>query len=69
MPALDLSQLAYHAHMAAHQLVRRKRKNWAGKNAGVVLVFCIVLVIAFGLIVLFLYRKILARRAARITTA
>ena len=67
MPHLDGSQLAYHAHMAAHQLVRRKRKNWAGKNAGVVLVFCIVFVIALGLIILFLYRRILARRAARTT--
>jgi hypothetical protein len=46
-----------------HQLVRRK--NWAAENAGVMLVFCIVFVIASGLLSLYLYRKWMAKKAAR----
>ncbi|PGH28349.1 hypothetical protein GX50_08913 [[Emmonsia] crescens] len=60
MPALSLitrDEAVY------HQLT--KRKNWAGKNAGVVLVFCIVFIIAVGLISLFVYRWNLRRKAAR----
>jgi len=47
-----------------HLLAKRK-KSWPAKNAGVMLVFCIVFVIATGLISLAVYRKILARRAAK----
>jgi len=46
-----------------HQLV--KRKNWAAKEPGVILVFCIVFSVAALLIGLFLYRKLQARRAAK----
>jgi hypothetical protein len=46
-----------------HQL--SKRKNWPAKNAGVMVVFCVVFVVAAGLSSLFIYRKILARRAAK----
>ncbi|KAG8353552.1 hypothetical protein FVEN_g8567 [Fusarium venenatum] len=45
----------------AHQLV--KRQNWASKEAGVIVVFCIVGVVAIGLLSLFLYKKAAARKA------
>lgn len=61
MAALDLSLLSRDAQL--HQW--NKRSNWAGKNAGVVVVFCIVFVIAAGLLGLFLQRKYLARMARR----
>lgn len=63
MPALDLSLIARDAQSTVHQLA--KRENWARKEAGVIVVFCIVFIVAAGLIGLFLYRKMLARRARR----
>lgn len=42
-----------------------KRQNWAQKEAGVVVVFCIVFVVALGLIGLFIGRKISAARARK----
>jgi hypothetical protein len=50
---------------AAGQLVRRE--NWAGKEAGVIVVFCIVFIVAVGLIGLFVSRALGRRRAARAT--
>ncbi|EAW12895.1 uncharacterized protein ACLA_013300 [Aspergillus clavatus NRRL 1] len=47
----------------AHQLT--KRRNWAGDNPGVILVFCIVFIVAMGLVFLFIYRKWMARKAAK----
>ncbi|EEP79697.1 predicted protein [Uncinocarpus reesii 1704] len=47
----------------AHQLV--KRANFASRNPGVILVFCIVGIVGIGLAALFIHRKWLARRAAR----
>ncbi|KAM0240840.1 hypothetical protein ACHAP5_007824 [Fusarium lateritium] len=44
-----------------HQLA--KRQNWAAKEPGVIVVFCIVGVVFFGLVGLFLYRKAVARKA------
>ena len=64
MPALDLSLVARDANL----LVKRK-SNWAGHEAGVVLVFCIVFILVVGFIGLFVYRKILARKAARPSNA
>lgn len=40
-----------------------KRRNWASKNPGVVLVFCIVFIVGVGVIALFAYRKWMARKA------
>lgn len=64
MPALSL-----HARSAApldsspvHQLFKRK-KNFAAREPGVILVFCIVGSIAILLIGLFIMRKIQARRS------
>ncbi|KAJ9156253.1 hypothetical protein NKR23_g1459 [Pleurostoma richardsiae] len=39
-----------------------KRSNWAGKEAGVVLVFCIIFVVGVGLIALFTHKWLVARR-------
>ncbi len=63
MPVLTRSHVSSGLDLARHQLV--KRDNWAGENVGVVLVLCIVFIIAVGLIALFIYRKLLARKAAR----
>lgn len=65
MAALDMSLVPRDAHAALHQLT--KRKNWAAREAGVVVVFCVVFIVVAGLIFLFLYRKLLARRARRQT--
>ncbi|AEO56015.1 hypothetical protein MYCTH_2314467 [Thermothelomyces thermophilus ATCC 42464] len=42
-----------------------KRSNWAGRNAGVMVVFCVVFVVGVGLIGLWIYKKVLARREKR----
>lgn len=42
-----------------------KRENWAQKEAGVVVVFCIVFVVAVGVIGLFISKKISAARAKK----
>lgn len=42
-----------------------KRSNWASKNPGPILVFCIVFVVGMGLVLLFSYRFMLSRKAAR----
>ncbi|KAK4462019.1 hypothetical protein QBC42DRAFT_85502 [Cladorrhinum samala] len=54
MPAIDYSysQLA-------------KRSNWPAKNAGVMVVFCIVGVVGIGLIFLFVMKKMAARKERR----
>jgi len=54
---------------AAQQLV--KRKNWAAREAGVIVVFCVVFIVASGLLGLHLSRWIARRRekqAARRST-
>lgn len=45
-----------------------KRQNWAQQEAGVVVVFCIVFVVAVGVIGLFISRKISAARARKQST-
>ncbi|KAI9810515.1 MAG: hypothetical protein M1826_003535 [Phylliscum demangeonii] len=74
MAAIDSSLVArstasslLHTLLLARSTPPKKNNNWAGRNAGVVLVFAIVFVIVMGLILLFVYRKLLARRAARAT--
>lgn len=42
-----------------------KRENWAQKEAGVVVVFCIVFVVAVGLIGLWIHKTCAARRARK----
>lgn len=43
------------------QLAKRGT-DWPAKNAGVMVVFCVVFVVAVGLLSLFIYKKVLARR-------
>ncbi|KAI5288353.1 hypothetical protein KEM52_001199 [Ascosphaera acerosa] len=64
MPAISLVKRAEHA--AAENLVQLARRgNWASHNAGVVLVFCILFIVACGILFLIIYRKIMARKARR----
>lgn len=49
------------------QLAKRS-DNWASREAGVVVVFCIVFVVAVGLIGLFISKKLAARKAAKAST-
>ncbi|KAK4156283.1 hypothetical protein C8A00DRAFT_12764 [Chaetomidium leptoderma] len=42
-----------------------KRSNWASRNVGVMIVFCIVFVVAVGLIALLIHKKMRARRETR----
>lgn len=48
------------------ELVKRE-KSWPAREAGVMVVFCIVGVVAIGLISLFVHKKLVARRAAKST--
>jgi hypothetical protein len=45
--------------------VLMKRKNWAAREAGVMVVFCVVFVVATGLLALYISRALARRRAAR----
>ncbi|EDO65086.1 hypothetical protein GE21DRAFT_7906 [Neurospora crassa] len=39
-----------------------KRSNWAGREAGVIVVFCVVFIVLVGLVALFIHKKCAARR-------
>ncbi|KAI4597313.1 hypothetical protein KJ359_004419 [Pestalotiopsis sp. 9143b] len=60
MPAINTGLVARDtlSHIA-------KRENWAAKEAGVVVVFAIVFVVAVGLIGLFIHKKCAARKARK----
>ncbi|KUI73031.1 hypothetical protein VM1G_11863 [Cytospora mali] len=60
MPAINNALIAREAisHIA-------KRKNWAQKEAGVIVVFAIVFIVAVGVIGLFISRKVSSARARR----
>ncbi|KAL2840772.1 hypothetical protein BJY01DRAFT_218102 [Aspergillus pseudoustus] len=60
MPAIDSLAIATQRHVL-------ERRNWASENPGPILVFCIVFIVAMGVILLFLYRKWMAGRASRET--
>lgn len=60
MPAIDKTLIA--RDQSLHQLAKR---NWADNNVGVIVVFCIVFIVAVGLITLFTYRKMMAKKALR----
>ncbi|ORY09320.1 hypothetical protein BCR34DRAFT_439947, partial [Clohesyomyces aquaticus] len=62
MAAIDMSLVA-RSEAAVHQLM--KRKNWAAREPGVILVFCIVGTIALLLFGLFIQKKLAARKAAK----
>jgi hypothetical protein len=56
MAAIDMSLVA-RSELAVHQLMKRK-KNWAAREPGVILVFCIVGAIAILLIGLMVQKKV-----------
>jgi hypothetical protein len=58
MPALNMVR-----DDSLHQLVRRG--SWPSENVGVMVVFCIVFVVAVGLLSIFLHKKFMAKRAAK----
>jgi hypothetical protein len=43
-----------------------KRDNWAAQEPGVILVFCIVFVVAVGVISVWIHRKLAARKASTV---
>ncbi|OHW89890.1 hypothetical protein CSPAE12_11533 [Colletotrichum incanum] len=59
MPAIN----SIVARDAVHQLA--KRQNWASQEAGVIVVFCIVFVVAVGVIGLLVSRCLSRRKAKR----
>jgi len=62
MAAIDTSLLA-RSENALHELV--KRKNWAAREPGVILVFCIIGTLGILLIGIFINKKISERRARK----
>jgi predicted MFS family arabinose efflux permease len=50
-------------HKHTHELL--KRHNWASRNPGVILVFCIVFLVVLGFFTLFIYRRMLRRNAEK----
>ena len=60
MAAVDMS-LVTRSEAALHQLV--KRKNWAQREPGVIVVFAIVGCVAILVIGLFIQKRISARKA------
>ncbi|KAK2012771.1 hypothetical protein LZ32DRAFT_531488 [Colletotrichum eremochloae] len=59
MPAVN----SIFARDAVHQLA--KRKNWASQEAGVIVVFCIIFLVAAGVTGLMVSRCISRRKAKR----
>ncbi|KAK0745206.1 hypothetical protein B0T21DRAFT_251329, partial [Apiosordaria backusii] len=60
MAAINTSLVARDTYAALS-----KRSNWAAEEPGVMVVFCIVGVVGIGLIALFIYKKMVARRERR----
>ena len=61
MAAIEKSLIAREVYS---QIVKRE-KNWAAREPGVIVVFCIVFIVAVGLLSLWLYKKLIARKAAK----
>lgn len=59
MPAISTAVVARDtfSHLA--------KRNWASEEPGVIVVFCIVFIVAVGLIALFIHKKLAARREKR----
>lgn len=56
MPALTVTSRSQANDMS----LIMKRSNWASREPGVILVFCIVFIVALGIVALFAYRKWMA---------
>ncbi|KAJ5577991.1 uncharacterized protein N7459_006955 [Penicillium hispanicum] len=57
------TRLVPQPHLATTLHTFTKRSNWASRNPGVVLVFCIVFLVGVGVIALFVYRRWMKRKA------
>ncbi|KAF1845795.1 uncharacterized protein K460DRAFT_366647 [Cucurbitaria berberidis CBS 394.84] len=66
MAALDMSLVA-RSEYALHQLVKRK-KNWAQREPGVIVVFVIVFLVAILVIAMFINKKRQAAKGAVVVT-
>ena len=63
MPAINsLVARDQFAHLVARE------ENWAKQEAGVIVVFCIVGLVAIGLLALFIHKKLAARKANKAPT-
>lgn len=60
MPAINTAIVARDAFSTI-----AKRESWPAREAGVMVVFCIVFVVAVGLIGLFIHKKLAARKARK----
>jgi hypothetical protein len=63
MAAIDTSLVARSSEATLHQLM--KRKNWAAREPGVILVFAIIGAVVILLTGLYIQKKLAARRAAK----
>ncbi|KAI9710397.1 MAG: hypothetical protein M1812_007433 [Candelaria pacifica] len=70
MPSLDYSVVSRDVAQMVNELTKRAgepkgARAWTGHNAGIIVVFVIVFIIAVGLIALFIQKKLKERKAAR----
>ncbi|KAJ6139908.1 hypothetical protein N7471_006394 [Penicillium samsonianum] len=65
MAAIRIIHHTKSASLSLHSIAERsgKKGNWANRNRGVVLVFCIVFLVVVGIMALFAYRRMLKRKA------
>jgi predicted MFS family arabinose efflux permease len=64
MPAIEMVPYTKLVSPSLYPIVKRGKKgNWANRNRGVVLVFCIVFLVVVGVMALFAYRRYLKRKA------
>jgi hypothetical protein len=59
MAALDMSLMA-RSEYALHQLAKRE-KNWAAREPGVIVVFCVVFLVAILVIGVFISKRVSCR--------
>jgi uncharacterized protein YacL len=57
MAALDMSLVARSTENAVHQLIKRK-KNWAQREPGVIVVFVIVFLVFLLVIAMFINKRV-----------
>jgi predicted PurR-regulated permease PerM len=57
MAAINMNQIISRSNDAAHQLMKRK-KNWAQREVGVIIVLCIVFLVFILLIALFINKQV-----------
>ncbi|KAI9695663.1 MAG: hypothetical protein M1836_006115 [Candelina mexicana] len=70
MPALDYSVDSRDVAQMINELTKRApqpkgARAWTGHNAGIMVVFVIVFIIAVGLLALYIQKKLAQRRAAK----